>query len=68
MKLRFTRPARADVTSILNYLSDRSPQAAKRVRARIQAITDLLRRHPMAGKATDHPAHDDGAIPTRHLL
>jgi toxin ParE1/3/4 len=55
MKVRYTRPARADVISILDYLSDRSPQAAKRVRARIQAVTDLLRRHPMAGKATDNP-------------
>jgi toxin ParE1/3/4 len=55
MKLRYTRPARTDVTSILDYVSDFSPQAAKRVRARIQAVTDLLRRHPMAGKATDNP-------------
>jgi hypothetical protein len=39
---RYTLPALADLRSILDYTATHSPQGAKRVQARIQAIIDLL--------------------------
>jgi plasmid stabilization system protein ParE len=53
VKLRYTLPALADLASILDYLSSRSPQGAERVRARIQAVIDLLLRFPLAGTVTE---------------
>jgi toxin ParE1/3/4 len=47
--------ALADLASILDYIADRSPQGAARVRARIQAVADLLLRYPRAGALTDDP-------------
>jgi toxin ParE1/3/4 len=50
--LRYTLPALADLSSILDYIiASHSPQGAKHVQARIQAIIDLLfaaspHRHP----------------------
>jgi toxin ParE1/3/4 len=57
MRLRYTLPALADLASILDYITDRSPQGAERVHARIRAVTDtdLLLQHPLAGVATDDP-------------
>lgn len=55
MRLRYTLPALADLTSILDYVADRSPQGAARVHTRIRAVTDLLRRYPLAGAVTDEP-------------
>ena len=37
MRLRYTLPALADLTSILDYIADRSPQGAARIRTRIRA-------------------------------
>jgi toxin ParE1/3/4 len=34
---------------------DRSPQGAARIHTRIRAVTDLLRRYPLAGALTDDP-------------
>jgi plasmid stabilization system protein ParE len=42
MKLRYTFPALADLTSILDYVADRSLQGAARIHTRIRAVTDLL--------------------------
>ena len=44
MRLRYTLPALADLTSILDYIADRSPQGATRIHTRIRAVTDLLLR------------------------
>ena len=55
MKLRYTIPALADLAGILDYIAARSPQSAKRVHARIQAMTDLLAIHPYIGVRTDDP-------------
>jgi len=46
VKLRYTRPALADLDSILDYIAAQSPQGAKWVQARIQAIIGLLLIHP----------------------
>jgi len=55
VKLRYTLPALADLASILDYIAAHSPQGAKRVQARIQAIIDLLLIHPHIGVRTDDP-------------
>jgi plasmid stabilization system protein ParE len=56
VKLRYTLPALADLNSILDYIAAHSPQGAKRVQARIQAIIDLLLIYPHIGIPTDDPA------------
>jgi len=55
VKLRYILPALADLSSILDYIAAHSPQGAKRVQARIQAITNLLLVHPFIGTRTDDP-------------
>jgi plasmid stabilization system protein ParE len=55
VKLRYTLPALADLSSILDYITAHSPQGAWRVQARIQALTDLLLLHPHIGTRTDDP-------------
>ena len=55
MRLRYTLPALADLTSILDYIADRSPQGATRIHGRIRAVTDLILSYPLAGAATDDP-------------
>ena len=41
---------------LLDYNAAHSPQGARRVQARIQAVTDLLLRHPSIGTRTSDPA------------
>ena len=55
MRLRYTLPSLEDLASILDHISDRSPQGAARVHARIRSITNLLLEHPLAGARTDDP-------------
>ena len=56
MRLRYTLPALADLNAVLDYVAAHSPQGARRVQARIQAITDLLLLYPGIGTRTDDPA------------
>jgi plasmid stabilization system protein ParE len=53
MRLRYTLPALADLTSVLDWIAERSPQGAARIHTRIRAVTDLLLRYPLAGAVTD---------------
>jgi plasmid stabilization system protein ParE len=55
MKLRFTRPALADLENILDYIAEHSPQGADRVHTRIHAIFDLIAQYPHIGAQTDDP-------------
>lgn len=55
MKLRYTRPALADLEEVLDHIAAHSPLGAHRVQARIQAIIDLLLLHPNIGTRTDDP-------------
>jgi toxin ParE1/3/4 len=55
VKLRYTVPALADLSSILDYIAAYSPQGAKRVQARIQTVISLLLTHPHIGVRTDDP-------------
>ncbi|MDF2813458.1 MAG: plasmid stabilization system [Microvirga sp.] len=52
MKLRYTRPALADLEELASYLEARSPQGALRVRRRIKFLIDQLADHPFLGKRT----------------
>ena len=56
MRLRYTLPALTDLSAILDYIAAHSPQGARRVRARIRALTELLLQHPHIGRRTDDPA------------
>ena len=56
MRLRYTLPALADLNAILDYIAAHSPQGARRVHARIRALTDLLLQHPHIGRRTNDPA------------
>jgi len=55
VKLRYTIPALADLEAVLDYIEGQSPQGARRVQARIQAIIDLLLVHPHIGTRTEDP-------------
>lgn len=55
VRLRYTRPALADLDSILDYIAVNSPQGANRVQARLRALIDLLLRYPNIGRSTSDP-------------
>jgi toxin ParE1/3/4 len=52
LNLRYTPKALAELADILAYIAERSPQGARNVQARIEAITTLLRQYPLAGQLT----------------
>jgi len=56
VKLRYTLPALADLSAILDYIAAESPQGARRVQARIRTLTELLLLHPHIGRRTNDPA------------
>ena len=56
MKLRYTRPALADLDAILGHIEVDSPRAAKRVHAKIKSTVDLLLSYPLVGAKTEDPA------------
>jgi plasmid stabilization system protein ParE len=56
VRLRYTLPALADLSAILDYIGAHSPQSARRIQARIKALTDLLLLHPYIGRRTNDPA------------
>jgi toxin ParE1/3/4 len=56
VKIRYTAPAFADLSLILDYVAEHSPQGANRVQARIQSVIELLTSHPHIGVRTEDPA------------
>jgi plasmid stabilization system protein ParE len=56
VRLRYTLPALADLSTILDHIAAHSPQGARRVQARIKALTDLLLLYPQIGRRTNDPA------------
>lgn len=52
MRLRYTLRAAVELDEILSFIDERSPQGARSVKARIQAMTALLLEHPQAGSLT----------------
>ena len=55
MKLRYTRPALAELDSILGYIETHSPQGARQVHSRIKSLIDILLVYPSIGVRTDDP-------------
>ncbi|MBX5155923.1 MULTISPECIES: type II toxin-antitoxin system RelE/ParE family toxin [unclassified Rhizobium] len=53
MRLRYTKPALADLKDIAGYLDPRSPQGARRVRQRIKLLIEKLPEQPFVGKRTE---------------
>jgi plasmid stabilization system protein ParE len=56
VRLRYTLPALADLSAILDHIAAHSPQGARRVQTRLRALTDLLLLHPHIGRHTTDPA------------
>ena len=52
MKVRLSPSALADIEDALKHIATRSPQGARNVRARFQAVFDLLAQHPKIGTQT----------------
>jgi len=52
VKLRYTLRAAEELDQILAFIDKRSPAGARQVKARIQAIVDLIALHPRAGRMT----------------
>jgi toxin ParE1/3/4 len=52
VKLRYTLRAAEELDHVLSLIDQRSPQGARQVKARIQAIVDLIAMHPHAGQLT----------------
>jgi len=50
VKLRFTPRARDNLVEIADYLRERSPKAALRVRGAILASLQIIARHPSVGR------------------
>ena len=55
MKLRYTREAAKELDQVLSYIEGRSPEGVRHVRARIQAVIDLIASHPQSGQLTSMP-------------
>ena len=56
MRLRFTRPAVADLDSIISHISKASPQSGRRVQQRVKDALGLLLEHPRIGARTSDPS------------
>jgi len=52
VKLRYTLRAAQELEQVLSYIDDRSSEGARRVKARIQAVIDLIASHPQSGQLT----------------
>jgi plasmid stabilization system protein ParE len=52
VKLRYTLRGAAELDKILDHIEARSPQGARRVQTRIQAVINLLLQYPHAGQLT----------------
>ncbi len=55
MKLELTPAARADRTTILDYLAERSPTSARHVLQAIEEAFALIAEHPEIGAVTRTP-------------
>lgn len=68
MKVRFTRPARADLDQIHKYIRKFNPEAASRVMARLMEVSWSLRDLPEQGRQTDEPGVLMLVVPQLHYF
>ena len=54
-RLRFSRRAEADLRSILQFIAEERPEAARRVVGAIERAVWILVDHPQSGRPTDLP-------------
>jgi toxin ParE1/3/4 len=54
-RVRFTRSAAKQLDQILTYISERSPQGATKVKARIRHLIGLIAARPRIGAITTDP-------------
>jgi plasmid stabilization system protein ParE len=52
LKVRYTRRAVSELEAVLDYIDQRSPQGAQRVKARLKDVIALLAEHPHIGRLT----------------
>jgi plasmid stabilization system protein ParE len=52
VKVRYTLRAAEELDQVLSYIDERSPGGARHVKARIQAMLELIALHPSAGQLT----------------
>lgn len=60
MTLRLSAQAERDLAHQVDWLADRSPQAARKALAHILRIFDLLERHPHMGAQTERGWREKG--------
>jgi len=63
VRLRYTLPALADLSAILDYIASHSPQSARRVQARIQALIYETTDTEIIIQAVRHAARDPSGMP-----
>jgi toxin ParE1/3/4 len=69
VKLRYTRPALAELNEVLDYISQNSRSGARGVQTRVKAIIELVARHPGAGARTnDRSIRRVSATPYPYLV
>ena len=68
MRLRYTRPALADLDGILDYIAARSPQGAQRVQQRLRNVVELLTTDPHIGRKTSNPVIRRLVVSPYHTL
>jgi toxin ParE1/3/4 len=68
VRVRYTRPALADLEAILSAIAAQSPKGARRVQSCIQALIDLLAIHPSMGARTDAPLIRRLSVPPHPYL
>jgi toxin ParE1/3/4 len=56
VRVRLARPAFEDLAAILDYLAERSPQAAEGLASRLDQVLVRLAEQPGMGVRTDDPA------------
>lgn len=56
MRVRYSGPAAVELTELLDYITERSPQGAGRVLRRIQEVERHISRFPRLGTKTHDPA------------
>jgi plasmid stabilization system protein ParE len=55
MRLRYTPRARSDLQAILQYIDQRSPLGAQKVKRAIQKTIELIGEFPEAGRRSGEP-------------